>query len=197
MSRPVAWSGVFRWPTWPGWRRGTAGSCARSRRTRGSATIRGCSGRPAAPPHRARPAAGLLYLPVASTAAYPLPVRQVLRSDSSLRRHPDRCVPRERGVLRRQGSAFVAYWDLVPGRPTGAWRSGWPGAGRCPPSRSMTWSEQTWWVARKRAKLSFCPAAIASGPTSDAPLGRVRRPLAVNTASRVARSRRLSSIALK
>jgi len=61
----------------------------------------------------------------------------------------------------------------------------------------MTWSELTWWVARKRAKLSLCPAAIASGPTNDAPLGRVRRQLAVNTASIVVRSRRLSSIALK
>jgi hypothetical protein len=47
------------------------------------------------------------------------------------------------------------------------------------------------------AKLWLCPAAIASGPTSDGPLGRVRGPLAVNTASIVARSRRLSPIALK
>jgi hypothetical protein len=197
MSRPVAWSGVFRWPTWPGWRRGTAGSCARSRRTRGSATIRGCSGRPAAPPHRARPAAGLLYLPVASTAAYPLPVRQVLRSDSSLRRHPRpvrttrawstpparKCVCSVLGSRSWSAHRYMAI-RLARSRALS-------------PSRSMTWSEQTWWVARKRAKLSLCPAAIASGPTSDAPLGRVRRPLAVNTASRVARSRRLSSIALK
>jgi hypothetical protein len=48
---------------------------------------------------------------------------------------PGQCALRVRGVPRRRGSASAGYWDLVPGRPTGAWRSGWPGAGRCHRSR--------------------------------------------------------------
>ena len=38
-------------------------------------------------------------------------------------------------------------------------------------SMSMTWSELTWRVARKRAKLSLSEAAMASGPASDAQFG--------------------------